>query len=254
MLGDAMSINTSSPGILGGGGGAPTGDQVWEGLGDALADDPTRITELNATLALTLMEQVTLTAWTEGTATGGASVSQGTSPSRLSFAVPASAAGAQSVTRTDLLPGASQWDVAVRVQVLTGDGSAQTRVRLVAGVGASDNVTLEIDTNGSAISYRVASSSATDISTTTGPTSGQRTGGQLWLRIRGSDSGYRTLWGVGSAGALPTSWTVAQSRSSDAAAAVTWGVHCQVLVGTLDTSVSSGLTVDVLDVQAARSL
>jgi hypothetical protein len=47
---------------------------------------------------------------------------------------------------------------------------------------------------------------------------------------------------------------VAQSRSSDAAAAVTWGTHCQVLVGTLDTSVSSGLTVDVLDVQTARSL
>jgi hypothetical protein len=253
MLGDAMSINTSSPGILGGG-GAPTGDQVWEGLGDALADDPTRITELNSALALTLTEQTTLSAWTAGTATGGASVAQGSSPSRLAFAVPASAAGAQSVTRTDLLPGAAQWDVAVRVQVLTGDGSASTRVRLVAGVGASDNVTLEIDTNGSAISYRVASSSATDISTTTGPTSGQRTGGQLWLRIRGGDAGYRTLWGVGSAGALPTSWTVAQSRSSDAAAAVTWGVHCQVLVGTLDTSVSSGLTVDVLDVQAARSL
>lgn len=248
-----MSINTLTPGILGGG-GAPTGDQVWEGLGDALADDPTRITELNTTLALTVTEQVTLTAWTEGTATGGASVAQGSSPSRLTFTVPASTAGAQSVTRTDLLPGPEQWDVAIRLNVVAGDGSAQTRVRLVAGASASNNVTLEIDTNGSAISYRVASGSATDISTTTGPTSGDRTGGQLWLRIRGGDAGYRTLWGVGSGGDLPTTWTVAQSRSSDAASAVTWGVRCQVLVGTLDTSVASGLTVDVLDVRAARSL
>jgi hypothetical protein len=233
-----------------GGGGVPSSRTI---AGLPLSSD-IATSDLNASLALTLTGQTTLSAWTAGTATGGASVAQGSSPSRLSFAVPASAAGAQSVTRTDLLPGPSTWDVAVRVQVLTGDGSAQTRVRLVAGVGASDNVTLEIDTDGNAISYRVASASPTDIGTTTGPTSGQRTGGQLWLRIRGSDAGYRTLWGVGSAGALPTSWTVAQSRSSDAASAVTWGVHCQVLVGTLDTSVSSGLTVDVLDVQAARSL
>ncbi len=210
--------------------------------------------DLNATLALTLTGQVTLAAWISGTATGGASVSQGTSPSRLSFDVPASAAGAQSVTRTDLLPGAALWDVAVRVKVLTGNSSAQTRVRLVAGASASDAVAFELDTDGGAISYRVASASATDITTTTGPTSGQRTGGELWMRIRGGDSGYRTLWGVGASGALPTTWTVAQSRSSDAAAAVTWGVHCQVLVGTLDTSVASGLTVDVLDVRAGRSL
>jgi hypothetical protein len=212
------------------------------------------VSDLNASLASTLTGQVTLSAWTAGTATGGASVSQGTSPSRLSFDVPASAAGAQSVTRTDLLPGPAQWDVAIRVKVLTGNNSTMTRVRLVAGVSASDAVTFELDTDGSAISYRIASASATDISTTTGPTSGQRTGGELWMRIRGGDSGYRTLWGVGSSGALPTSWTVAQSRSSDAASAVTWGQHCQVLVGTLDTSVSGGLTVDVLDVRAGRSL
>jgi hypothetical protein len=249
-----MSINTSTPGILGGG-GAPTGDQVWEGLGDALADDPTRITELNTTLALTVTEQVTLTAWTEGTATGGASVAQGSSPSRLTFTVPASTAGAQSVTRTDLLPGPEEWDVAIRVDVVAGDNSAQTRVRLVAGPSASNNVTLEMDTDGNVISYRVVSSSATDITTVAGATSsGDRTGGQLWLRIRGGDAGYRTLWGVGSGGDPPTSWSIAQSRSSDAASAVTWGTHCQVLVGTLDTSVGSGLTVDVLDVRAARSL
>lgn len=196
--------------------------------------------------------QVTLTAWTAGSATGGAAVSQQTGPSRMRFTVPSSAAGAQSVSRTDLIPDPNGWDVSARVQVIVGDGSASTRARLSVGTDASNCAVVEVDTAGAVIAYRVTSGSSAQVTTLSGVvTSGQLTGGQLWLRLCGSLSGFRAFWGVGSAGALPTSWSVVQSRGSDDAAAVSVGAYASVLVGTIDSSVAAGLTVDVLDVQAS---
>ena len=111
---------------------------------------------------------------------------------------------------TRLGASASQWDLCARVDIVAGDGVAPAAQALFGFYVDANNYIL--------LSYRLddrtvglftnVSSSATDHGFVAGPSSGQATGAQLWLRVSRLISGEVAVWwGVGTAGAIPTGWT-----------------------------------------------
>ena len=124
--------------------------------------------------------------WSTASATGGAVASWASSPARLTLDCDPGAAGSCGVTHTTKLPNREEYSIAIRVQVVNGDNSNQTRVILACGQSASDCAQMAFFTDGSIevgatiggsyVYWYVASTIAAIDSTA-------RTGGELWLRF-----------------------------------------------------------------------
>jgi hypothetical protein len=148
--------------------------------------------------------------WSIASATGGAVASWASSPARLTLDCNPGAAGSCGVTHTTKLPNREEYSIAIRVQVVNGDNSNQTRIILACGQSATDCAKMALYTDGSievgatvggsyVYWWTVASIAAI------GPTA--RTGGELWLRFDRRAGLVVWSYGIGTGGALPTVWT-----------------------------------------------
>ena len=147
--------------------------------------------------------------WSSLTATGGATATWATGPARLVLDCVSGAAGFCGVRAANGLPSGDHVTVGMRLRVVTGDNSNQTRVILSLGQDASNNVNLIFFTDGSIECGATVSGSYTYWrieSTIAGIDAGVRTGGNLWLRLDRAPLGVVFSWGVGSSGARPTAW------------------------------------------------
>lgn len=104
---------------------------------------------------------------------------------------------------------ATAWDVAVRVQVTAGDGTSPRGQMIVRWREGAGNLFSMVLTSARQIGLTsTAASSDVDHGFASGPSSGQITGGQCWLRMSRLASGEIAVWwGIGTDGALPTLWT-----------------------------------------------
>lgn len=170
--------------------------------------------------------------WTTGAASGGATASW--TAGTLVLSVPTASVGAIQVTRPDLLQAPDSWDAALRVTVTTGDGAAAVGRSLVWSLGADANnrVQLQILSSGDVeiIAYIAGSPTVLLASAAFGPTTGNRTGGQLWYRVRRDPRGVSVLWGVGSAGAPPVLWTLLDTYATTEALAASQGTWSGISV------------------------
>ena len=193
--------------------------------------------------------------WTTGSPVGGASATW--SAGKLTLAVPASTAGAVGVYRTSgVIPdGASEWDVLLRMDVTSGDNSSSTRVGIHAGKSSTDHVSLSMWTSGSIELGRVIGGSygGASYGGASGLDSTARTGGQLWVKLSHRLGRVTAAWAVGSAGAPPTGWRVERVLTGTDATDVAGGTYVEVWAATTDTSVSAGLTVEVLAIRGRGS-
>ena len=110
------------------------------------------------------------------------------------------------------------WDVMIRCAVTSGNGEASGNIGLFAGRDATNCFIWVFYADGG---YKIGRFSGGVYADLVGRTSanqissGQRTGGQLWLRLSRSPMGLAASWGVGSAGATPSAWTTAYSTASN---------------------------------------
>ena len=146
--------------------------------------------------------------WSSLTATGGATATWATGPARLVLDCVSGAAGFCGVRAANGLPSGDHVTVGMRLRVVTGDNSNQTRVILSLGQDASNNVNLIFFTDGSIECGATVSGSYTywSITTIAGIDATARTGGNLWLRLDRAPLGVLWSWGVGASGARPTAW------------------------------------------------
>lgn len=190
--------------------------------------------------------------WTEGAPIGGASATW--SAGKLTLAVPASTAGAVGVYRASgaIPDGAPEWDILLRVDVTSGDNSSATRVGIHAGKSSTDHVTLSMWTSGSMELGRAIGGSygGASYGGASGLDATARTGAQLWLKLSHRLGRVTASWGVGSGGEPPTGWRVEQTLTGTDALDAAGGTYVEVWAATTDTSVSAGLTVEVLAIRA----
>lgn len=198
----------------------------------------------------TRRDPLTGTGWT-GATSGGATVAW-TAGTRVRASVPASTVGYGEFTGSAFVLTKDSWDVAIRIQVVTGDTSAQTRISLAVGKDSSNTVNLGLWGDGTFELGRVEGGSYGSASWSAGPTAGQRTGGQLWLRLSNVCGVVRAMWGEGSDGNPPSSWTIQYAYANTTTPKLTNGTFVKITPAyTIDTSVSAGYVVDVLDIRSS---
>lgn len=112
------------------------------------------------------------------------------------------------VERANYLPTGEYYDIAIRIQVLSGDNIANTRVILSTGQDDENCVSYAFFTTGSleigyalngAYNY-VFTTVVSEINDTL------RLGGQLWIRTHRGPTGVAWLWGEGAGSAMPVAW------------------------------------------------
>lgn len=145
--------------------------------------------------------------WDDLASSGGAAATWG--DDMLTLDCVSGSAGSCGVERATLVPSGGQVTVAIRLRVVTGDNSNQTRVILSLGRDDANHASLIFFTDGSIECGFTAGGSYTYwsiASTIAGIDAGVRAGGNLWLRLDRSPLGIAWFWGVGSGGARPTAW------------------------------------------------
>jgi hypothetical protein len=153
------------------------------------------------------VEDMTGTGWT--TLAGSGTHTETWDGSELAMTVDVSGAGSGAVRHTTLLPSPLSWSLAARVAIVTGNGGSQRQAYIAAGVDATNNVALALFGDGTLIaSSTVGGSYGAHATVSTTVPSGDRTGGQLWLLIEKYGGTLTYAWGIGSAGARPTAWTI----------------------------------------------
>ena len=152
-------------------------------------------------------DPMTGAAWTD-TAPAGTSVTW--AASTLTLTVDAGTADGASTLNASGNTSPEWWDVCARLAVTSGNGEASGNLGLWAGVDASNCAIWILYADGSLKIGQITGGGYSDLLARTAAntiSSGQRTGGQLWLRLSRSPIGLAASWGVGVAGATPTSWT-----------------------------------------------
>lgn len=183
--------------------------------------------------------------WTEYEATGGSSATW-TSGTRLRMNVPQNAAGSIAYSSTSFVPRPESWDMAIRVQFISGSNSVHTRAVLTVGADSNNHCSLLVWGDGTIELGKVQGGGWTYIGWVSGPSLSDLTGGQLWIRLSSHGGTVRALWGIGSAGAIPASWSVAFVGSDGDYAKVSYGTWARIGALTLNSSVNEPLTTDVL--------
>lgn len=240
--------------------GADEGDFiVTDGAGDvqrASVDAAAVRTVISAAAGAVIADPLTGADWTTTAATNtSATWTAGVS---VTLTALSGATGRVEVQQAAVISsGAQQWDHCVRVDVTAGDTTSGTGFFvLIVRADASNFVYARLYQNGQIrLVYRTGGSEVIS-SDVAGPSAPQRTGGQLWLRLRGDVFGaWRAMWGVGSAGALPTAWTTAVSvTSADLGAAVPATSGVEMWVGSSGgTPLTATHTVEVLAIRDSWS-
>jgi hypothetical protein len=154
---------------------------------------------------------MTGTDWDDATPSGGASGTWGSS--KLTLTCVSGSAGTCGAEQSDYTQSGEYYDVAIRLRVLSGDNSSNTRMILVVGVDSTHCSSLALFSDGSFETGHTNSSYTywNVASTISGINNSVRTGGQLWIRSHRSALGIAWYWGVGSGGNLPTQWNLVYS-------------------------------------------
>lgn len=196
------------------------------------------------------------TGWTITPASG---VTVSRAGSVLTMSAASGVTGYASVVRDASPLGASSstWDVAVRLQVTAGVGASPRAMTYVGfWVNASNHSVSILRSDRHCLFYVSAAGSFTNVADVAGPSSGDLTGGQFWLRnSRISDGTFVAWWGVGVSGALPTTWRRIGVRT-DAALAAALPTTSSIAVNSGaygEGAIGSAWTVDVLAIRTTSA-
>ena len=193
-------------------------------------------------------------AWTETTLGGAATATWETGPARLLLTNPAAAMGNEAfASHATFIPDADQWDLYARFDVLVGT-SANVWFSLRGGVDGNNAVHFDVRGTGGLDLYRTTSGTPVSIGTvgagaSNAPSTAQLAGGQFWARIARRPGSVAFSWGIGSGGAVPTSWTTALVNSDVATLNVCNGTYARLNTYAA-AAVGGGFNVDVLDIRA----
>lgn len=174
---------------------------------------------------------------------------------KLTLTIPegVAALGACGVAQSDYLPDAASVDLCVRIDFVSGEADTDTRTYIALGNSVTESVYLVAYGGGN---YVVAATGVGGAPWTeftvasSGLSNGDRTGGQLWLRLHRSPSAVVAMMGVGADGELPSSWAVLYVVTNTSAIRFAQGRWVRVSLDSGGAPVG-GAIVDVLAIHAS---
>lgn len=198
--------------------------------------------------AAVAIDDMSGTDWAALATSGGASATWG--DGMLTLDCVSGATGSCGARAADYLPSGDSVTVAIRLRVVTGDNSNQTRVILSLGRDASNNINLIFFTDGSIEFGYTAGGSYTYwaiASTILAIDATLRASGELWLRLDRSAFGVMWSWGEGSGGARPTAWHPVFSTIEREVAGAWPAVQAALYACNGDDLLVSALTLSAMD-------
>lgn len=197
------------------------------------------------------------TGWTT-TGASGVTISRASSTLTLAAAIGTTGLGFVTRDASPLTAGAPSWDVAVRLDVTAGVGTGAPRgLTLLGFYTDANNYSLTSLRSDRYVGLFVnAAGSFTNVAEVVGPSSGDLTGGQFWLRNTRCDDGrFVAWWGVGVGGELPTLWRRIGVRD-DNSLPNALGTTTRLYVGSGaygEGAIGSAWTVDVLAIRTTSA-
>ena len=176
---------------------------------------------INAAYAIRTIDPMTGSGWTSFSPGAGQSIVWATS--KLTLTTPAGVSGDdQCGAYKSLLTSGESYDLAVRVKITGANTDAGVNLNVIVGKDtASNRLYFQMRFDGALQSggFGGGGGWVSLFGWTAGNTIGSsdRTGGELWFRIRRERATIVLLTGVGSGGAVPTSWTQRHRTTSTAA-------------------------------------
>jgi len=239
-----MSATINGTPVGGGGAAAPSGTGVVTVSGGAFVSPVASATAVRSALTVS-SDAMTGSGWSALTPDAGATATWGGGLLALAITAGTTATTGAPVAGS-VGVGGDDYDYATRCEFATGDGATQAALQLSSGTDANNKAVLACYADGTLLWGYLSGGAFTQLGTVAGPSSGQRTGGQMWLRVSRRAGLVAYAWGVGSAGALPTAWTVVGTHAVAAAISVASGTY-RVLQAwcASGATIPSGLLVNV---------
>lgn len=218
-----MGATINGAPVGGSGASAPSGSGVVEVASGAFVSPARSATLVRGALTVS-SDPMSGTGWSALPPDAGATATWGGGILALAIAANTTAATGAPVAGA-VGVGGDDYDFAARVEYAVGNGATQATASLTSGSDASNYASFGAYADGT-LSYGYLLAGAwTTLGTASGPSSGQRSGGQLWLRISRRSGALVFAWGVGVSGALPTAWTVAGAYATAASLTASAGTY-----------------------------
>lgn len=268
------ALDPSAPGLPiapGGGGGAsiPVSDPAdllsgatasrvvaTDGTGDGvlLTGAETRAL-INAAYGIRTIDPMTGSGWTSFSPGAGQTIVWATS--KLTLTTPAGvSAGDQCGAYKSLFTSGESYDLAVRVKITGANASAGANLNLIVGKDtASYRLYFQMRFDGALQSGGFGGGGWVSLfGWTAGNTIGSsdRTGGELWFRIRRDRATIVLLTGVGSGGAVPTSWTQRHRTTSTVALDTMTAGGTYVTVSVDSSAPATDAIIEILDIRTVE--
>lgn len=244
------AVDPNNPVIVipgGGGGGSVTAASIASALAD-----PGDAADVNAALAGRVIDALDGTGWTTATVGGSAVASWGTSPARLLLTNPGGTNSEARAVHPTFAPDGDSVDVLARFDLASTSVDGWVALRL--GVNASNILSFDVKGSGALAAYLTEAGSTSSVGSASAggslaPSTAQLGGGQFWARISRRPGSVALSWGVGSAGALPTTWKTWLNLTSTSALNCTAGTRVHINTYTA-ASIGGGFDAEVLDIRA----
>lgn len=193
---------------------------------------------------------MTGTGWTSLTPASGASTTWGSN--KVTLAIPAATTvyGASGIERSNFLYDTTNADLCTRIDYVVGDGESSADLVVIMGSSITNCAVWVMHGNGQTyfgyiqggVFTVAASAIASSIS------SGDRTGGQLWLRMSRSPVGIGLFYGVGSSGDLPTVWNCIRTITDTNSIGMSMGRYAQIGINA-SSGLAAGFNLEVLAIR-----
>lgn len=214
--------------------------------------DGALLTPTQAATLLRTLDPMTGGGWVSDTPASGTTMVWGSGKLTLTIPGGAAALGACGVVYANYLPDFAVVDFCARIDFVSGEADSDTRAYIALGNSITESVYLVMYGGGNYVvgATGIGAPWTQLVVASSGLSGGDRTGGQMWIRLHRSPTSVAAMMGVGSGGSMPAAWTTLYIVTNTGAIRVAQGRWVRLGLDS-DSAPVGGAVVDVLDIRTS---